>query len=248
VEQSETIAELAKALSAAQAVMDFAHPDSENPGFKRDGKPLKYASLRSVIEACRPALTANGLSVVQTFEPTVEPTVVVLTTALLHSSGEWIRGSCSFPVQGAGPQSYASASTYARRYALMALLGMAPDDDDGNAASAPAQERAQRAPESRGDQRAVQAKPPAADHSSVGSGERGAIVAEIGDLFRELHPGEEFYPWAKATLKRETLDRLPVWDIDDLKRVKRHLTTEKAAREGQARQGGGEPPAMLQGA
>lgn len=135
--QSEQINELAAALSAAQASMDHAQADSENTAFKRQGGVFRYPSLRAVIEAYKPALTANGLAVVQTFEPS-SPDTLTLTTALLHSSGQWISGTCTFPVERPGPQGYASASTYARRYSLMALVGLAPDDDDdGNAASQP---------------------------------------------------------------------------------------------------------------
>jgi hypothetical protein len=131
---SASIAELAKALCKAQGKMKHAIKDANNPFFRS-----KYADLASVVEASRPALTENGLSVVQYTDGNV------LFTMLLHSSGEWIRGSIPLkPMRQAkggewvgaeDPQSYGSCITYARRYALAAITGVATEDDDGNAAS-----------------------------------------------------------------------------------------------------------------
>lgn len=126
---SNTIAELAKALSAAQAVMAGARKDSENPHFRS-----RYADLASVWEACREALTSHGLSVVQATDTSDRQEVVVITT-LLHASGEWISSTIAVPVQKNDAQGYLSALTYARRGALAAMVGVAPEDDDGNAAS-----------------------------------------------------------------------------------------------------------------
>jgi hypothetical protein len=126
---SNGIAALAAALSKAQAAMRGAAKDSQNPHFKS-----KYADLASVWEACREALTANGLSVIQTTEPSGRDEVIV-ETALLHDSGEWISSRLAMPVQKADAQGFGSALTYARRYSLAAMVGVAPEDDDGNAAT-----------------------------------------------------------------------------------------------------------------
>ena len=133
-EMSGTISELAKALCKAQGKMKHAIKDANNPFFRS-----KYADLASVVEASRPALVENGLSVVQYTQGNV------LYTMLLHSSGEWIRGHIDLKpmrqVKDAGwvasedPQSYGSCITYARRYALAAITGVATEDDDGNAAT-----------------------------------------------------------------------------------------------------------------
>ncbi len=61
---------------------------------------------------------------------------VLVATLLLHESGEWIRGEMWMPVAQQSPQGYGSALTYARRYGLSALCGLASDDDDADAASA----------------------------------------------------------------------------------------------------------------
>jgi hypothetical protein len=129
--KSDSIAELAFALAKAQGAMKGAIKDSANPFFKS-----KYADLASVVEAIRVAFSSNGLSYIQTVEPSDKDEVRVETT-LLHSSGEWIScGILSLPVSKADAQGYGSALTYARRYSLSAAVGVAPEDDDGNAASA----------------------------------------------------------------------------------------------------------------
>ncbi len=128
--KSESIKELAAALAKAQGVMKGALKDSANPFFKS-----RYADLASVVEAIRAAFSANGLSYIQTVEPSDKDEVRVETT-LLHSSGEWIScGILSLPVSKIDAQGYGSALTYARRYSLSAAVGVAPEDDDGNAAS-----------------------------------------------------------------------------------------------------------------
>lgn len=129
MQTSEAIDQIATALAKAQGEIKGAAKDSTNPHFRS-----KYADLASVWEACRQALTKNGLSVVQI--PDVSADGVFLHTTLAHSSGQWMRGTMPVrPVQDT-PQGLGSALTYARRYSLAAMVGVAPDDDDdGNAAS-----------------------------------------------------------------------------------------------------------------
>lgn len=121
--------DIATALAKAQAEVKAALKDSNNPHFKS-----RYADLTSVWDACRSALTKNGLSVVQRTD--FNETDVWLETMLLHSSGEHIAGRYPLRPQQSTPQGYGSALTYARRYALAAMVGVVADeDDDGNAAS-----------------------------------------------------------------------------------------------------------------
>jgi hypothetical protein len=129
IEQSESIANLAASLSKAQAAIEGAVKGKVNPAFKS-----KYADLASVWDACREALTDNGLSVVQSPGHLHEGRME-MTTMLLHASGEWMRGSLTIPLGKVDAQAYGSATTYARRYALAAFVGVSPDDDDGNAAT-----------------------------------------------------------------------------------------------------------------
>ena len=126
--KSETIGALAGALSKAQAEIRGAIKDTANPFFKS-----KYADLSSVWEACREQLTKNGLSVVQTNK--AGDGRVIVETILMHTSGEWISGELDMKPVKDDPQGVGSAITYARRYALAAIVGVAPEDDDGNAAS-----------------------------------------------------------------------------------------------------------------
>jgi hypothetical protein len=150
---SEQINELAAALAEAQAEMGGAIKDSANPFFKS-----KYADLSAVWDACRGPLTKHGLSVAQfpmtEYSGTPEvvdvatrngetrmvvrvPTVVSVTTRLLHKSGQFIDGTVSTMLPTGDPQAVGSAITYLRRYALQSVAGVAPEDDDGQAASHP---------------------------------------------------------------------------------------------------------------
>jgi hypothetical protein len=126
--RSAEIAKLAAALCKAQAAMGGAKKDSTNPHFKN-----AYADLASIWEAVRKPLTDNGLAVVQ-FPRTVGNGVEV-ETMLVHASGEYMRDVLWLPVLKMDAQGVGSAITYGRRYALMSVTGIAPIDDDGNAAS-----------------------------------------------------------------------------------------------------------------
>lgn len=126
---SEHINELAMALAKAQGEMRGAKKDTTNPFFKS-----KYADLASVWEACREALSKNNLAVVQPTKATDHGTVVV--TMLLHSSGQWISGEMDVLPKSPDAQALGSAITYARRYALSSMVGIAPEEDDGEGAMA----------------------------------------------------------------------------------------------------------------
>lgn len=131
METSDSIAKLAEALSKAQAVIEGAKKSADNPYFKS-----KYADLSEVWDACRKPLTDNGLSVVQTAEFIPEhPDMVCIETTLCHSSGEWMRGRLAVKPVKMDPQGVGSCVTYLRRYSLQSIVGIAPEDDDGNAAS-----------------------------------------------------------------------------------------------------------------
>lgn len=128
MEMSGNIASLALALSKAQSEIKGALKDSNNPFFKS-----KYADLSSVWDACRGPLTKNELAIVQTIAGDSDN--VIVTTMLVHSSGEWVKDSLTMVPVKKDPQGAGSAITYARRYALAAIAGVTPEDDDGNAAS-----------------------------------------------------------------------------------------------------------------
>ena len=121
---------LYSALVKCQSQIKTALKDSKNPHFKST-----YADLTSVMLACKDALAANDLAVLQ-LSRIHESGAPVLVTRIIHTSGEHIEGEfplvCKDPND---PQKLGSAVTYARRYALAAALGITADDDDGQAAS-----------------------------------------------------------------------------------------------------------------
>jgi hypothetical protein len=128
MEKSESITNLAKALSLAQGAMGKAAMSSTNPHFKS-----KYADLESLWDACKYYLHTNGLSVVQL--PSAEGGYYFVETILLHSSGEWISGKCYIQPNKLDPHGIMSSYTYARRGGLQAMVGLCGDsDDDGNSA------------------------------------------------------------------------------------------------------------------
>lgn len=126
--QSSEVSKLIPALIEAQKAIQNPTKDKINPAFKS-----KYVDLGGALDACKDALSKNSLIIVQTIES--DGNKDYLVTTLYHSSGEHISGRQTLePVQKT-PQGVGSAITYARRYALMALLAMAAEDDDGAAAS-----------------------------------------------------------------------------------------------------------------
>lgn len=129
---SPSIGKIAEALAKAQLAMRPAVRDATNPAFKRDGTVSRYATLASCIEALRP-LHENGIAVVQP-PASHGPDGVCVSTLLLHSSGEWIRGELYMPAQKKDAQGFGSALSYARRYCLTATVGLGTDDDDGESA------------------------------------------------------------------------------------------------------------------
>lgn len=131
--QSESIDQVVPALIKARGSFKAAVKDGKNDAFKRNGVGSGYATLDSVIEAVTSALLENGIYCAQ--QTDVCDGRTVLYTRFLHTSGQWIGGA--YPVHPIknDPQGEGSALTYARRYALMAMAGIAPEDDDGNAAT-----------------------------------------------------------------------------------------------------------------
>ncbi len=130
--ESQTIGKLAEALAKAQGMMLNASKDKDNPFFKST-----YADLASVWDACRVPLSSNGLCVTQAVS--ILENKLILTTKLIHLSGEWM--SSVIPITTANnktdPQAIGSAITYFRRFTLQSLVGVAPEDqdDDGNLAN-----------------------------------------------------------------------------------------------------------------
>lgn len=132
---------LAAALAAFHTDLPKVGKGAVNPAFKS-----KYADLADIVAAVLPALARQGLAWLTT--PTMTEDGFVLRYELRHEGGESITGSWPLPDPSKStPQQLGSAVTYAKRYTLSAVTGIAPDeDDDGNAASAKSAPRAQRQP------------------------------------------------------------------------------------------------------
>lgn len=121
--------QIAAALVKAQRGFGPALKTSTNPHFRS-----RYADLSACVEAVVDSLNANGIVLLQPTQMCTDG--VIVETVFLHESGEeWRSGPLHVPATKLDPQGYGSALTYARRYSLMAACGIAPEDDDGNAAS-----------------------------------------------------------------------------------------------------------------
>lgn len=119
---------LATALVKAQKAFEPARKDATNPHFRS-----KYANLSACVDAVKDALNDNGISLIQALHESDNG--VIVETIFLHESGEqFSAGKLHFPASKQDAQGYMSALTYARRGALLSACGIAPEDDDGNAA------------------------------------------------------------------------------------------------------------------
>ncbi|MDF1769864.1 ERF family protein [Maricaulis sp.] len=198
MQRSESIAALAAALAAAQAEMEAARKDSTNPHFKSS-----YADLRSAWEACRGPLTKNGLAIAQ-FACTEEGGAGV-ETVLTHKSGEWMSEKLILPIGKRDAQGCGSAITYARRYALMAIAGVAADDDDGNEASKgqPAAERPAAKPRSAVKAAEAGKAPKAADPS------KPAAIAPVSEADPDIRAWAGTF--ANAIKVAPTTDAMDAW-------------------------------------
>ena len=122
---------IAAALVKAQKEFGPALKTATNPHFRS-----KYAALDACVEAVIDALNNNGIFLMQYTHPCEDG--VIVETMFIHESGEHMSGGrLHVPASKQDPQGYGSALTYARRYSLQAACGIAPEDDDGNAASKP---------------------------------------------------------------------------------------------------------------
>lgn len=126
---NNNVNQIAPAFIKAKKAFGAVLKGKNNPAFKS-----KYADLGACLEAVDEALLDNGIALIQ--ETFLDETGVTVETVFIHESGESMRGGkLHMPASKQDPQGYGSALTYARRYSLQAACGIAPEDDDGNAAS-----------------------------------------------------------------------------------------------------------------
>jgi hypothetical protein len=132
---SESIGAIAAALAKAQ--IELANPEKSliatirSPNPRENDRTFRYAALSSGLDIVRKSLGAHEIATVQTTAIDSEAGLIRLTTVLAHSSGEWL--SSEWPVcaisETATPRRMGAALTYARRYALFTLVGIAGEDD-----------------------------------------------------------------------------------------------------------------------
>lgn len=211
VRMSSTVGKLGADLAKAQAEMEGAAKDATNPHFRS-----KYADLASIRDACRP-LAKFGIAFLQ---PTrAEGPHVTVTTLLLHSSGEWISADLTLTAGQNTPQAVGSAITYGRRYGLAAMVGIAPEDDDGEAAEP--RNATPIAPASKPTKPAPTSKPPGFDawwpdlQATADNGPRA-----LGDAWKKSAPDLKAY--AEAHHRKE---------LDSLKAVARTVVERRPPEE-----------------
>lgn len=214
--QSGELDQLAAALCAAQAEFTAIPKDSTNPFFKS-----AYAGLPKVVEVASPILTKHGLAVTQFIGADEQGDT--LTTWLLHKSGQYICEAMRLHLAKQDPQGQGSATTYARRYSYMAVLGLVADeDDDANKASQPA-----RSTQANGG--AVSARPAQTTERQASGKQRGLIngkasekgldpahlanivLAATESEVRDFDSPEDAEAWL-----RRAMDRLPARLVDPI--------------------------------
>ena len=179
--------EIAAAVAAAQAEMRNPTFDRVNASFVRGNTTPKanYASLAAVRDAVVPVLGKHGVAVLQ--DCVVREGAVECTTRLLHKSGQSLTfGPLRVPVGQATPQAIGSATTYARRFQLMTVGGVAGDEDDDGEAAEPAQKPA--APEIPTDSK-VSLEDAAKESADALKAAWGALSKETRALITQHHAG-----------------------------------------------------------
>ena len=177
METTETSGSLFAAMAEVQGELKPALKDVTG---QVGQQKTKYADLASCWESCRAALTKHGICVIQI--PAADGPKVTVRTILGHKSGQKIEGELTMTSAGGTPQQIGSAITYARRYGLCAMVGIAPEDDDGAAASERGQQPAGRQSNKPVSAPRSEPKPPAKPLS----GGVQEILAEMTDKFSSL--------------------------------------------------------------
>ncbi|WP_050424654.1 ERF family protein [Bradyrhizobium tropiciagri] len=204
LQSSESIGAIAAALARAQA--DLVNPEKtltatiRSPFPREDDRTFRYASLASGLDIVRKSLSQQEIATVQTTRLEAASGQIHLTTLIAHSSGEWI--SSDLPVCAAkdteAPHRMGAALTYARRYALFALVGIAGEDDldaPDAVASPPAA-----APQALPGARAKPAKGVLNRAPVLGPPQSAELRERLLSQLAVLPPGDDLLVWAKASL------------------------------------------------
>ncbi len=183
--KSEQINEIAVALAAASL------PNPKKTHTANAGKySYNYAPLSEVVEQVRKPLADQGLSYTQIVQQTEAG--ITLVTLLMHKSGQWISGNYPLP-KGLDSQDMGKAITYARRYSLCAILGIAAEDDDDGAGAVQGEHRLKEEEEEAKREEARRRLDAAKAQGRVKDAYTGKTLA----------PGQEPNPEAKPEAKQE---------------------------------------------
>lgn len=212
-EKSESICAIAKAITEAFGeLQDVAKTQTAKAG----AYSYSYATIADALGMARPILSKHGLALMQTAETTAED--VIVHTTIMHSSGEFITHQPTRLASGADAQKTGSAITYARRYSLMAALGLATEDDDG--ATAPKRQEMPKA----------QSKPPLAPAKASGFrtadkidgltyDERNALLVAVSKARQTNDNTKEYVKGALDNANVELLSDLSDNDLEKLRRA-----------------------------
>jgi hypothetical protein len=200
--QSETINELASALSKAQGEMQAAIKDKVNTFLKSN-----YADLGSVWDAARPVLSKYGLCVMQTTEIASDGSKIIMVTTLAHTSGQWMKSFLPLNPAKNDSQGIGAAITYLRRYSLSAIVGVVCDEDDdgetavGRGKYPPAQNG--KAPSNEN----PPAQSPPSGNERIGKAEVIALSSLIDTLDEESN--KSFLEWIKKSFNASSINDIP---------------------------------------
>lgn len=186
--------QISTALVKAQKAFQPAIKTSLNPHFRS-----KYADLASCVEAVIDALNDNGIYLLQKNYDC--PDGVMVETVFIHESGEMLEcGIVHFPATKRDSQGYASCLTYARRYSLMSACGIAPEDDDGNAAS-----------------KSVPRIAPTKSDVEI-SQQRQSVIADVAEAIKERMAAEDVVgAFDEANGITDAEEKIALWSLLDSK-------------------------------
>lgn len=208
------IKELATAFAKSQQEIEGAIADKTNPAFRS-----KYADLGNVIDAIKPALRDHGLSFTQICHDADNAAKV--ETLILHASGQSLScGVVSVPVSKHDAQGYGSALTYARRYSLAAAFGVAPEDDDGNAAAKATPKKDAKEPDKLKEEKPKSADTPPPDTTDKDKEYLQRGVAALTELFGTPEKRERIPEFIEARTTFKGNDGKQVPGVKQLKVLK----------------------------
>jgi len=226
IETSATFGDLMGAIAQAQAKIENAEKDAKNPHFNS-----KYATLASVYAACRTALAEAGIAVIQAPFNLPDGDIGV-ATMLGHSSGQWLKARLYCKPGKYDAHGLGSVITYMRRYSLSAMVGVAPEDDDGNAAvGKPSEQRASPPPRQQAQQRSQDGQQQAsqANGAEPEDAKRARIQAAYNAISKEIAECLDHQDLDDIRVRNEAaLDEIKAFSPTSYEKLKDRVAKRKA--------------------